>query len=222
LEKFESNSNSLLIASDVAARGLDIANIDHVVHYQIPRTAEIYIHRSGRTARAFNKGLSLMLCEPKEEARYYKQLCQTMNKGKDLQTFPVDQSILKSLKQRIDLAQKCDQLDHKIRKEKSRSNWFRNTAKQCDLYTDEESSDLDDSVDKNSQERQLNIMKKQLSVLLKKPFSQSKSIYAHLLKNGSTNWTQLKGMLYYKSMYPIITIRQIYYKLVLNVRTTQN
>lgn len=193
LEKFESNPNSLLIASDVAARGLDIANIDHVVHYQIPRTAEIYIHRSGRTARAFNKGLSLMLCEPKEEANYYKQLCNTLNKGNDLQTFPVDHNILKSLKQRIDLAQKCDQLDHKIRKENSRISWFRNTAKQCDIYTDEDSDDLDDSVDKNSETRKLKMMKKQLNALLKKPFSQTKSLYAHLLKNGSTNWTQLKG-----------------------------
>lgn len=221
LEKFESNANSLLIASDVAARGLDIANIDHVVHYQIPRTAEIYIHRSGRTARAFNKGLSLMLCEPKEEANYYKQLCKTLNKGNDLQTFPVDQNILKSLKQRIDLAQKCDQLDHKIRKEKSRINWFRNTAKQCDIYTDEDSSDLDDSVDKNSETRKLNIMKKQLNALLKKPFSQTKSLYAHLLKNGSTNWTQLKGnnisiylQIILNKLQPLSLIRIFYFLLL--------
>merc|ERR1719430_2046443 len=52
LDRFTSSSSGLLIATDVAARGLDIPNIQHVVHYQVPRTSEGYVHRSGRTARA--------------------------------------------------------------------------------------------------------------------------------------------------------------------------
>ncbi|CAG2112116.1 unnamed protein product, partial [Medioppia subpectinata] len=136
LEKFEANSESVLIASDVAARGLDIPCVDHVVHYQIPRTAEIYVHRSGRTARAFNTGLSLMLCEPKEETNYYKEFAKTLHKGNRLQEFPIDKSLMKTLKQRIDLAQKCDQLDHKIRKERSRDDWFRVNAEKCEILSD--------------------------------------------------------------------------------------
>lgn len=195
LEKFESSPHSVLIASDVAARGLDIANIDHVVHYQIPRTAEIYVHRSGRTARAFNRGLSLMLCEPKEEANFYKQLCNTLNSGLDLQEFPIEQSVLKTLKQRIDLAQKCDQLDHKVRKERSRRDWFRTNAKKCEILTDDDDNDSEEETDETSLEiRRLKAMKKQLNSLLKKPISRTKSFYAHLLRNETTNWTQIKGI----------------------------
>lgn len=194
LEKFESNDDSILVATDVAARGLDIANIDHVIHYQIPRTAEIYVHRSGRTARAFNKGLSLMLCEPKEEANYYKQLCKSLNKGKELQELPIDDSILKSLKQRVDLAQECDRLDHKIRKERSNKDWFRTNARKCDIMTDE-SSDSDHNDQSCSEQKRLKAMKKRLDALLRAPLSRTKSFYAHLLRNESTNWTQVKGII---------------------------
>ncbi|CAD7012802.1 unnamed protein product [Ceratitis capitata] len=46
LERFRDNPNGLLIATDVAARGLDIPNVEHVIHYQVPRTSENYVHRS--------------------------------------------------------------------------------------------------------------------------------------------------------------------------------
>ena len=196
LEKFKANPESVLVATDVAARGLDIANIDHVIHYQIPRTAEIYVHRSGRTARAFNRGLSLMLCEPKEEANYYKQLCKNLNKGEELPELPVDDSIVKSLKQRIDLAQECDRLDHKIRKQRSRDDWFLTNAKKCELLVDDQSDESDHSEDNHkssADRRRLKALNKQLEALLKTPISRSKSFYAHLLKNDSTNWTEIKG-----------------------------
>ena len=61
MDRFSDSSNGFLIATDVAARGLDIPNVEHVVHYQVPRTSESYIHRSGRTARATKQGLSLLL-----------------------------------------------------------------------------------------------------------------------------------------------------------------
>ena len=48
----------------MAARGLDIKGIQYVVHYHIPRSTEIFIHRSGRTARADSEGLSLSLVSP--------------------------------------------------------------------------------------------------------------------------------------------------------------
>nr|XP_042904035.1 ATP-dependent RNA helicase DDX24 isoform X2 [Parasteatoda tepidariorum] len=80
LEKFEKSNTGILLATDVAARGLDIKEIQHVIHYQVPRTAETYVHRSGRTARAKNEGLSLMMIEP-QEAVFYKRICKTLNKG---------------------------------------------------------------------------------------------------------------------------------------------
>lgn len=64
--RFKSITNSVLLATDIAARGLDIPSVDHVVHYQIPRSSDVYIHRNGRTARAMRDGFSLLMCAPDE------------------------------------------------------------------------------------------------------------------------------------------------------------
>jgi ATP-dependent RNA helicase DDX24/MAK5 len=64
--RFKSTSHSVLLATDIAARGLDIPAVDHVVHYQIPRSADVYVHRNGRTARAMRSGFSMLMCAPDE------------------------------------------------------------------------------------------------------------------------------------------------------------
>lgn len=79
LERFRDQADALLIATDVAARGLDIPKVDHVIHYQVPRTSENYIHRSGRTARANTEGITVLLMEP-GEMRYYNKICKTLNR----------------------------------------------------------------------------------------------------------------------------------------------
>lgn len=80
LERFAKNPTGLLIATDVAARGLDIPNVEHVIHYQVPRTGENYIHRSGRTARSNKEGIAVLFMEPKEVNDYIK-LCRTLKRG---------------------------------------------------------------------------------------------------------------------------------------------
>jgi ATP-dependent RNA helicase DDX24/MAK5 len=65
--RFKSSKNGVLIATDVAARGLDIPLVEHVVHFNLPRTADAYIHRSGRTARAQKPGFALLLCSAEEK-----------------------------------------------------------------------------------------------------------------------------------------------------------
>lgn len=79
--RFRDTENSILVATDVAARGLDIPCIEHVLHYQTPRTSESYVHRSGRTARATQQGITILLVEPNELQSYLK-LCKTLGKGK--------------------------------------------------------------------------------------------------------------------------------------------
>jgi ATP-dependent RNA helicase DDX24/MAK5 len=61
-----------MIATNCAARGLDIPSIEHVIHYQVPLTGEDYVHRSGRTARADKEGLSILIMEPNEIKNYVK------------------------------------------------------------------------------------------------------------------------------------------------------
>jgi len=66
MERFRSKELQILVATDVAARGLDIDNITHVINYNLPDDIENYTHRSGRTARAGKKGESLVLANGKE------------------------------------------------------------------------------------------------------------------------------------------------------------
>jgi ATP-independent RNA helicase DbpA len=69
LTRFANRSVSVLIATDVASRGLDIKEVNAVISYQITPDPEVHIHRIGRTGRADAKGLALTLCAPKEMAR---------------------------------------------------------------------------------------------------------------------------------------------------------
>ena len=66
LVRFANKSCSVLVATDVAARGLDIKDMQAVINYELPWDAEIYIHRIGRTGRAGKKGLALSLCTEQE------------------------------------------------------------------------------------------------------------------------------------------------------------
>ncbi len=66
LRSFKNGASQLLICTDVAARGIDISNVNFVVHYQLPENTEYFVHRSGRTARGGNKGLSVAIVLSKE------------------------------------------------------------------------------------------------------------------------------------------------------------
>ncbi|CAG8699020.1 6376_t:CDS:10, partial [Racocetra persica] len=127
LDRFKQNSNAVMVASDVAARGLDIPLVDHVIHYQLPRSGDIYVHRSGRTARARNEGISLMLCSP-EESSLYRKICQELKKVNGIANFPIDGGIINSMKQRIDLARQIDQEEHKLQKGNHDDEWFKKVA----------------------------------------------------------------------------------------------
>jgi ATP-dependent RNA helicase RhlE len=66
LEAFKSGAARVLVATDVAARGLDIDDLPHVINYELPRVAEDYVHRIGRTGRAGKKGDATSLVAPEE------------------------------------------------------------------------------------------------------------------------------------------------------------
>jgi len=70
LEGFRDGTIRFLVASDVAARGLDVPNVSHVFNYDVPSHAEDYVHRIGRTGRAGNKGTAIMICVPRDEKNF--------------------------------------------------------------------------------------------------------------------------------------------------------
>jgi ATP-dependent RNA helicase RhlE len=84
LAQFRSNEVRTLVATDVASRGLDVTGIELVVNYDVPRDAEDYVHRVGRTARAKRPGLAVTLVTP-EENKYIKKIEQLVGKSIDRQ-----------------------------------------------------------------------------------------------------------------------------------------
>jgi ATP-dependent RNA helicase RhlE len=66
LSAFKSNKPPVLVATDIAARGLDVDAVTHVVNFDLPMTPEIYVHRIGRTARAGAEGIAITLCDREE------------------------------------------------------------------------------------------------------------------------------------------------------------
>ncbi|MFP5503181.1 MAG: DEAD/DEAH box helicase, partial [Candidatus Sericytochromatia bacterium] len=80
LQAFRDGELHLLVATDVAARGLDIPSVSHVYHFTVPRDTATYIHRSGRTARAGKQGVSFTLVTPEEE-RDFQRIMRDIKQG---------------------------------------------------------------------------------------------------------------------------------------------
>lgn len=74
LLKFRNGSHRILITTDLASRGLDIPEIEHIIHYQLPHNEEAFIHRNGRTARMHATGTSYLLLAPGEQPAYLKEM----------------------------------------------------------------------------------------------------------------------------------------------------
>ena len=90
LSNFKSKKVNLLIATDIAARGIDVAQLGIVINYDVPNLAETYVHRIGRSGRAGEKGLAISICEP-EENLYIKKIENLIDKKievLDNQAFP--------------------------------------------------------------------------------------------------------------------------------------
>jgi ATP-dependent RNA helicase RhlE len=79
LDSFERGSIKVLVATDIVARGIDVDGITHVINYELPKDAESYVHRIGRTARAGSSGVALSFCDADElpYLRSIEKLTQT-------------------------------------------------------------------------------------------------------------------------------------------------
>ncbi|KAK0181215.1 hypothetical protein PV327_003517 [Microctonus hyperodae] len=169
LERFQQKPNGLLIATDVAARGLDIPNVEHVIHYQVPRTSESYVHRSGRTARAQKEGITVLMMEP-SEMQYYTKLCKTLGHTQDIPTFPVIDRLLIAVKECVNLAREIDKLELKCRRDNVQKGWLKKAVEEMDLVLDEDQIETTMECKESADlKRQLKIKRKQLSSLLSKP-----------------------------------------------------
>ena len=67
LSNFKSQHTRVLVATDIAARGIDVDDLSHVINYELPNVPETYVHRIGRTGRAGASGISLSFCDEEEK-----------------------------------------------------------------------------------------------------------------------------------------------------------
>ncbi len=92
MDRFRSRKVQLLVATDVAARGIDVNDLTHVINYNLPDANEIYLHRSGRTGRAQKKGISVSIITARE-SRKIRELEQKVGKSFELKQVPTGQEI---------------------------------------------------------------------------------------------------------------------------------
>lgn len=92
LSRFRNKTLQLLIATDVAARGLDVSDLTHVINYNLPDDPDVYIHRSGRTGRAHKKGISITIIHSREHNRI-KDIERRVGKTFDRKRVPTGKEI---------------------------------------------------------------------------------------------------------------------------------
>ncbi|CAH2327818.1 ATP-dependent RNA helicase DDX24, partial, partial [Pelobates cultripes] len=207
----------VLLTTDVAARGLDIPNVQHVLHYQVPRTSETYVHRSGRTARASSDGLSLLLIGP-DDVLNFKKICRTLDKNEDLPVFPVQAKIMNGIKEqgclgscrtengchqkrdatvreRVNLARQIEKIEYFSSKAKQQNSWIQQAAEALELDLDDENLVGGKQSEQEEKEKQkmLKLIKKQLNQLLSQP------IFKNVMK---TKYPTQSGKLYLPALHP--------------------
>ncbi|MBI9050330.1 MAG: DEAD/DEAH box helicase [Anaerolineaceae bacterium] len=93
MNRFRKGINNILIATDVAARGLDIENVSHVINFDAPADAEDYVHRIGRTGRAGRKGIAITFVTPNERGRFLR-IESYIHQSINVANIPTKQQIL--------------------------------------------------------------------------------------------------------------------------------
>jgi ATP-dependent RNA helicase DDX24/MAK5 len=185
LDRFKSHEHSILLATDIAARGLDIPSVSHVVHYQIPRTVDAYIHRNGRTARAQRPGFSLLICAP-DERRVARALFGSLGRQvADVGEMNVEHHLLDKLKRRLRVAKEIDVMQHRANKATHEKKWMRATADALDIELDSDYLS-DNGADRSSKTRDSKLaqLKSELKELLNQPLV-AKGVSTRYITYGS-------------------------------------
>ncbi|WNJ99536.1 DEAD/DEAH box helicase [Thalassospiraceae bacterium LMO-JJ14] len=138
LADFRGSRTKVLVATDIAARGIDVDGISHVINYELPNVPEAYVHRIGRTARAGNSGIAISLCEHSERGllRDIERLIgnavqrdDTPDSGKPYNPVtPADRQLATELRPR---QERKGTEDDRSEKPRNRSNWKPNKPKKA-------------------------------------------------------------------------------------------
>ncbi|OCK84650.1 DEAD-domain-containing protein [Lepidopterella palustris CBS 459.81] len=148
IERFTAQPGSILVATDVAARGLDIPGVQLILHYHLPRAADTYVHRSGRTARGDASGSSILICAPEEVAGVRRLVAKVharsnsdASKNKStyfMRSLDIDRRLVARLKRRAVLAKTLADITIAKEKHNTEDDWLRNAAEELGVDYDSE------------------------------------------------------------------------------------
>ncbi|PSS24014.1 DEAD-box ATP-dependent RNA helicase [Actinidia chinensis var. chinensis] len=170
IDRFRGNEHGILVATDVAARGLDIPGVRTVVHYQLPHSAEVYVHRSGRTARACTDGCSITLISPNDTSKF-AALCKSFSK-ESFRRFPVEISYMSEVAKRLSLARQVDKILRKDSQDKAKKSWFDRNAESIELEVEDNDSEeerVNNCKQKKASSSHLKKLQQELNMLLSRP-----------------------------------------------------
>ena len=132
------SGTSVLLATDVAARGLDLPAVDAVIHFGLPLTAETFVHRSGRTARGpGGRGIALALVGPKDNAAYGR-LCGALGMRSGLAEFPGEPGIARAVAARVAAARALAEVQGSLAADSAAQGWLVRQAEEMGVGLDEE------------------------------------------------------------------------------------
>lgn len=141
MTKFKAGERTVLVATDVASRGLDIPRVDLVINYDIPNNGKDYVHRVGRTARAGRSGRALNLVS-QYDLHNYREVEELI--GKKLEAYPVEESTVLLMLDRVAEAQRIAVVEMRQLEDKRKSK--RSGKRRASLAADDEQAMLAESI----------------------------------------------------------------------------
>lgn len=146
IEKFRNSKNAVLVCTDVAARGLDVKMVTTVLHFQAPRNPESFVHRSGRTARAGQKGESIAFVAPTEHQQWQKLYRNSGIEKERVQNFNADAFQLSAGREASRLVFELESKVHRLAKECGDRSWMRKAADEAELMmSDDDGEENEDA-----------------------------------------------------------------------------
>lgn len=140
IERFRTGEKRVLVATDIASRGIDIEGLRYVLHYQVPRSTDAYIHRCGRTARCGGTGLSVLMVSAAEYVSF-KKLLQSLGRSENsMETFSLEPSVVHHLHPHMTIALQIDKLQREVGKTSAGARWVKRMSNETEI-------DADDMVD---------------------------------------------------------------------------
>ncbi|AFZ80478.1 DEAD box ATP-dependent RNA helicase family member protein [Theileria equi strain WA] len=176
LEKFTTHKRAILICTDVASRGIDLPDIDTVVHFQVPKSNSIFVHRSGRTARLqshgifvcylhkMHSGVSICICSCNDMDAWKKLFADIKKDINHVEPLLdcVPPKLYQRYKTLLTLANDIEQEEHKFSKETKIDSWFEKAAREADIELSDYENEAEASAKRSKKYKSMKSGKRKL------------------------------------------------------------